>query len=88
MDVLKPGLKKCFEELDYAFQDLKNNHYDYVIVVDTLTLKMETILRFMCERLGIATFKTRDKGGEKLVMEKLLDDILRKNRQDSMRRIV
>lgn len=76
LDVLKPGLKKCFEELDYAFQDLENNYYDYVIVVDTLTLKMETILRFMCERLGIATFKTRDKGGEKLVMEKLLDDML------------
>lgn len=76
LDVLKPGLKKCFEELDYAFQDLKNNHYDYLIVTDTLTLKMETILRFMCEKLGIATFKTRDKGGVKLVMEKLLDDML------------
>lgn len=76
LDVLKPGLKKCFEELDYAFQDLTNNYYDYVIVVDSLTLKIETILRFMCERLGIATFKTRDKGGEKLVMEKLLDDML------------
>lgn len=76
LDVLKPGLKKCFEELDYAFQDLKNNQYDYLIVTDTLTLKMETILRFMCEKLGIATFKTRDKGGNKLVMEKLLDDML------------
>lgn len=30
----------------------------------------------MCEKLGIATFKTRNKGGEKLVMEKLLDDML------------
>lgn len=76
LDVLKPGLKKCFEELDYAFQDLENNHYDYVIVVDTLTLKIETILRFLCERLGIATFKIRNKGGKKLVMEKLLDDML------------
>ena len=76
LDVLKPGLKKCFEELDYAFQDIKNNYYDYVIVVDTLTLKIETILRFLCERLGIATFKIRNKGGEKLVMEKLLDDML------------
>ena len=76
LDVLKPGLKKCFEELDYAFQDIKNNYYDYVIVVDTLTLKIETILRFLCERLGIATFKIRNKGGEILVMEKLLDDML------------
>ena len=76
LDVLKPGLKRCFEELDYAFQDIKNNYYDYVIVVDTLTLKIEIILRFLCERLGIATFKIRNKGGEKLVMEKLLDDML------------
>ncbi|MDL2255461.1 DUF4209 domain-containing protein [Parabacteroides sp. OttesenSCG-928-K15] len=76
LDVLKPGLKKCFKELDFSFLDLENNHYDCVTVTDTLTLKMETILRFICEKLGIATFKTRDKGGEKLVMEKLLDDML------------
>lgn len=76
LDTLKPGLKKCFDELDFSFQDLENNHYDCVTVTDTLTLKMETILRFMCEKLGVATFKTRDKGGEKLVMEKLLDDML------------
>jgi|WetSurMetagenome_2_1015567.scaffolds.fasta_scaffold13357_2 hypothetical protein len=76
LDTLRPGLKKCFDELDFYFQDMENNHYDYVTVTDTLTLKMETILRFMCEKLEIATFKTRDKGGEKLVMEKLLDDML------------
>lgn len=76
LDVIKPGLKRYFEELWFAIKDMKYNSYDNVMVIDTLTLKMETILRFMCERLNIATFKTRDKGGVKLVMEKLLDDML------------
>lgn len=76
LDVIKPGLKQYFEELWFAIKDMKYNSYDNVMVIDTLTLKMETILRFMCERLNIVTFKTRDKGGAKLVMEKLLDDML------------
>lgn len=76
LDVLKPGLKKCFEELDYAYQNIDNNCNDYVIVVDTLTLKIETILRFMCEKLNISTFKIRKKAGKELTMEKLLDDML------------
>ena len=75
IDTLKPGLKKIFEELDKFFTD---NTYqcDFVTITDSLTLKIEGLLRYFCEKIGIATFKTRQKGSDKLVMEKLLDDLL------------
>jgi hypothetical protein len=72
---LNPSLKRLFSELDLSFQD---NSYqcDYVTITDSLTLKIEQLLRNLCEKLDISTFKLRDKGGDKLVMEKSLDDIL------------
>lgn len=75
IDTLKPGLKRLFEELESFFAD---NTYqcEFVTVTDSLTLKIEGLLRYFCEKIGIATFKTRQKGSDRLVMEKLLDDLL------------
>lgn len=75
IDTLKPGLKSLFEELDKFFAD---NTYqsEFVTVIDSLTLKIEGLLRYFCEKIGIATYKTKHKGSDKLVMEKLLDDLL------------
>jgi hypothetical protein len=75
IDTLKPGLKRLFEELDNFFAD---NTYqcEFVTIIDSLTLKVEGLLRYFCEKIGIATFKTRQKGSDRLVMEKLLDDLL------------
>lgn len=75
IDIIKPGIKRLFEELDLFFAD--NSHQlDYVTITDSLVLKVESIIRYFCEKIGIATFKTRQKGSDKLVMEKLLDDLL------------
>lgn len=76
LDVLSPGLKLCFAELEASMKDLENYHFDYITVTDTLILKIESILRLYCERIGIATMKPREKAGVPLVMEKLLDDLL------------
>jgi len=75
IDTLKPGLKRIFDELDNFFD---NNDYkiEFVTIIDSLTLKIEGLLRYFCEKIGIATFKTKEKGSDKLVMEKLLDDLL------------
>ncbi len=75
IDTLKPGLKRIFEELDKLEED-STYQYDFVTITDSLTLKVEGLLRYFCEKIGIATFKTRQKGADKLVMEKLLDDLL------------
>ena len=75
IDLIKPGIKRIFIELNTSFSD---NDYqpDYVTITDSLVLKIETLIRNFCEKKGIATFKTRQKGKDKLVMEKLLDDLL------------
>jgi hypothetical protein len=75
IDTLKPGLKRIFDELDKFFAD-NTCQCDFVTITDSLTLKIEGLLRYFCEKIEIATFKTRQKGSDKLVMEKLLDDLL------------
>lgn len=75
IDLIKPGIKRVFIELDAFFAD-NNYELDYVTITDSLVLKVETLIRNFCEKIGIATFKTRQKGKDKLVMEKLLDDLL------------
>jgi hypothetical protein len=75
LDTLKPCLKRLFSELALFFQD-NNYQCDYVTITDSLTVKIEQLLRNFCEKLRISTFKLRDKRGYQLVMEKLLDDIL------------
>lgn len=74
LDTIRPALKKIFEELELSFAD-GSHHFDYVTITDSLTLKIESILRNFCEKIGIPTFKTRQKGADKLVMEKLIDDL-------------
>lgn len=75
IDILKPSLKKIFDELDLHFADT-GYRCDFVTMTDSLVLKIEGLLRYFCEKTGIATFKTRQKGSDKVVMEKLLDDLL------------
>lgn len=75
LDTLSQGLKLCFDDLEASLKDLTNYNFNYIAVVDTLILKIESILRLYCEKIGIATMKPREKVG--LVMEKLLDELLR-----------
>jgi len=75
IDTLKAGLKQIFKELDKCYAD-ESYEYDFVTTIDSLTLKIEGLLRNFCEKIGIVTFKTRTKGKNKLVMEKQLDDLL------------
>lgn len=75
IDTLKSGLKQIFKELDRCYAD-ESYEYDFVTTIDSLTLKIEGLLRYFCEKIGVATFKTQTKGKNKLVMEKQLDDLL------------
>lgn len=67
------GVKALFRELD-IWQGDANYEPDFIATTDSLTLKVEYILRYICSRLGIPTFKMRE--GTDIIMEKLLDELL------------
>lgn len=75
LDTIKPGLKRIFDEYQ---KSKENEHYipDLVTIIDSLTLKIEGILRFFIERLGIPTCAERRSNNKAIMMEKLFDDII------------
>lgn len=75
LDTIKPGIKRIFEEFRNAEAD-ENYIYDFVTIIDSLTLKIEGVLRFFIERLGIPTYSSRRTKEGNIIMEKLFDDII------------
>jgi Domain of unknown function (DUF4209) len=78
IDILKPGLEYFFDKLIF-FESNQKKIPDVSLATDGLVLKIEALLRFMCEKINIPTFKmTKSKDGNNhdLVMEKTLDEIL------------
>jgi hypothetical protein len=72
-DTLIPPLELLFSELN---KGLESDSYppNLISSIDSLTLKIEGLLRFFCERIGFATFK-RSRGSD-IVMEKNIDELL------------
>lgn len=75
LDTIKPGIKRIFDEFQKALED-EEYEYDFVTCIDSLTLKVEGILRFFCERSGIPTFASRKSNKTTVIMEKLFDDLI------------
>lgn len=75
LDTIKPGIKKIFEEFQRVLEEEKYE-CDFVTCIDSLTLKVEGILRFFCEKLGISTFASRRSNNVTVIMEKLFDDLI------------
>lgn len=75
LDTVKPGIKRIFDEFQKALEDEKYE-CDFVTSIDSLTLKVEGILRFICEKLGIPTFASRRSNNTIVMMEKLFDDLI------------
>jgi hypothetical protein len=61
--------------MEKYFKD--NTHKpDLVTVTDSLTLKVEGLIRYFVEKLGVSTFKFKGQKEDKIAMEKNLDDLL------------
>lgn len=75
LDTIKPGIKRIFDEFLKALEDDKYE-CDFVTIIDSLTLKIEGILRFFCEKLDIPTFASRRSNNATVIMEKLFDDLI------------
>lgn len=85
LDTIKPGIKRIFDEFQKALEDEKYE-CDFVTSIDSLTLKIEGLLRFFCEKLGIPTFASRRSKNTTVIMEKLFDDLITDIKDTSERR--
>ncbi len=71
--LIMSGVNVLFRELDLWRQE-PSYEPDFIASTDSLTLKVEYILRYICSRLALPTFKLRE--GTEVIMEKLLDELL------------
>ena len=71
--MLLSGIRVLFFELD-RWRAGQTDEPDFIAATDSLVLKVEYILRYICARLNIATFHPKRDG---VVHEKLLDELLR-----------
>jgi hypothetical protein len=76
LDNLKPSLKLFFDELQDSINDKRDTLNNTSIIIDSMTLKIEYLLRYLCVKENISTCKLHDSKGQIVTMEKLLDDIL------------
>ncbi|GAB3639334.1 hypothetical protein GCM10027422_49250 [Hymenobacter arcticus] len=73
--LLASGIRVLFTELD-RWRAGETEEPDFVAATDSLTLKIEYILRYICDKITIVTFRPNPKKAG-VVMEKLLDELLR-----------
>lgn len=71
--LIMSGVNILFQELERWRQE-PDYEPDFIACTDSLTLKVEYLLRYICARLGLPTFKLRE--GSEVIMEKLLDELL------------
>ena len=76
--LLVPGIRALFSELD-AWRTGRAEEPDFIAATDSLVLKVEYLLRYLCDLLGIPTFRPKRDG---VVHEKLLDELLRDLSED------
>lgn len=71
---LKPVIKRFFIEMNHHLKG-NSDEIDIVTLTDSMTLRIEQLLRQFCLKAGIFTFK-RKKGNDDIMMEKTLDELL------------
>jgi len=76
LDVVKPGLKLFFDELD-RIKTTPEHISSFIAPTDILVTKGEYLLRFLCKLADIPTFTNKQKGEYTVKMEKNIDELLR-----------
>lgn len=71
--LLESGIRIIFQELS-RWRAGETDDPDFIAATDSLVLKVEYILRYMCDLLGVTTFRPKKDG---IVHEKLLEELLR-----------
>lgn len=75
LETIKPGIMSLFSELE-KWNAEEGYVPNFILSTDSLVLKIEYLLREICLKLGIPTFRPKPREPD-IIMEKTLDDLLR-----------
>ncbi len=77
LQTLAPGINDFISQIYFLYQN-PHNTPNFVLAIDSLTLKIEGILRDICELKGVTTFfQSEDSKGRSIIKEKDINTLLR-----------
>ena len=80
LNLIAPALYEYFRQMDFFFADPTINSPNFVLSLDSLTVKIEGIFRDLCQLSGIAvSHQTKDNSGRNIVHEKDINALLRED---------
>ena len=78
LNLIAPALDEYFRQVDFHLADPTHNHPNFVLCLDSLTLKIEGLFRDLCRLSGVTTSRQRqDNAGRNITIEKDIDALLR-----------
>lgn len=76
LNLIAPSLHEYFHQIQYCFRN-PNHSPNLVLSIDSLTLKIEGLIRDICQFSGVATFyMTQDSKGRNIAKEKNIHALL------------
>lgn len=79
LQTIAPGINDFFSQVYFMYQN-PINVPNYTLAIDSLSLKIEGILRDICELQGVTTFfQTEDSKGRSIIKEKDINTLLRED---------
>ena len=77
LDLIAPALHEYFRQVTFFFADPTRNSPNFVLGLDSLTLKIEGLFRDLCQLSGIAvSHQTKDHSGRNIAREKDINALL------------
>lgn len=75
IELLSPILKSFFQQREIDVKTKKSNPHNYILIIDSLVLKFEGLLREFLKNIGARTIEIDDKGTkERVGFDKLLEN--------------
>ena len=78
LNLIAPALNEYFNQMDFHLADPRRNRPNFVLSLDSLTLKIEGLFRDLCQLSGVVTSRQKkDNSGRNITVEKDIDALLR-----------
>ena len=77
LNLIAPALYEYFRQMDFFFTDPTINSPNFVLSIDSLTVKIEGLFRDLCQRSDITvSHQTKDNSGRNIVHERDINALL------------